>query len=189
MTCLGRALLGGTRLGLGTCSGGLGWATFAIGNFRSREDQPRSSLFVRLKRHSRDRVKNEQGHSNHSRRRVAWHRTLVRQAPPCLLSRPKPRSQTDRPPGMPQGQAGECQVCDGSETWPDQRLRKVSSTMLYVNSSAIVPCCKCKIEIGSSCPSLLTTLLFGESSEKSAGWIRKKLEVNGGPSRKLRPSR
>jgi len=68
-------------------------------------------------------------------------------------------------------------------------LGKVYSICTTMNSSAIVPCCKCKIEIGSSCPSLLTTLLFGESSEKSAGWIRKKLEVNGGPSRKLRPSR
>ena len=31
--------------------------------------------------------------------------------------------------------------------------------------------------------------LTEQLSEKSAGWIRKKLEVNGGPSRKLRPSR
>ena len=95
------------------------------------------------------------------------------------------------------------------------RLRKAYSLCTTIDSSAIVPCCKCKIEIGSSCPSLLTTLLprqesfaslhiltrrasegsealpslarrvrmsffgarvilFGESSEKSAGWIRKK---------------
>jgi len=62
-------------------------------------------------------------------------------------------------------------------------LGKVYSRCTTMNSSAIVPCCKCKIEIGSACPSLLTTLMFGESSEKSAGWIRKKLELNGGPSR------
>ena len=61
--------------------------------------------------------------------------------------------------------------------------------VLYVNSNAIVPCCKCKIEIWIVLSEFAHNTLIGESSEKSAGWIRKKLEVNGGPSRKLRPPR
>src|SRR5271166_4311735 len=69
---------------------------------------------------SQDRVKNGRGHSSSNWQRVSWRRTFSRQAAPCLLRRPKPRSQTAPSPGMPQRQEGECQVCDGLETWLDQ---------------------------------------------------------------------
>ncbi len=59
----------------------------------------------------------------------------------------------------------------------------------YVHSSAIVPCCNCKIEIWIFLSEFAHNALLGESSEESAGWIRKKPEVNGGPSGKLRSPR
>src|SRR5271166_4071563 len=56
-------------------------------------------------------------------------------------------------------------------------LRRVSSTCYYVNCSATVPCCKCKIEIWIVLSQFADNALIGKSSEERAG-IRKKLEVN-----------
>src|SRR5271165_6049849 len=64
----------------------------------------------------RDRVKNEPDYSSNSRQRDSWRRPLVRQASPFLGS----RSQPVPSPGMPRGQAVECQVCDGLVPWLDQ---------------------------------------------------------------------
>src|SRR5208337_5069473 len=68
-------------------------------------------------------------------------------------------------------------------------FRRVSSTCDTFILARLFHVAIAKSKLGWSCSSLLTTLLSGESAAESAGWIRKKPEVDGGPSRTLRPPR
>ena len=68
-------------------------------------------------------------------------------------------------------------------------LRRVSSTCSTIILARLFHVASAKFGIWIVLSEFAHNALIGESSAESAGWIRKKPEVNGGPSRNLRPPR